>query len=288
MNINSTYFSSADISAMLFRSNQTKVLLSFIFLLPILFAPISGGDYFSARNLLQQLKNISRSGKNLYPASVMPPVQSEPESSDQDPANQSPAAGDPTADSALGATDENGFYGITVNKSSNVIFIIDKSGSMADKINKGSQQKRINVLRGELSRSIKIRSKDKNPSGGFMIVAFDRKVKLFPRKKLCRYTDAESMKKAERFIRKLHSGGLTDPRSGWRIALKLCQTNKINTVFFMSDGNTGLLFKNQWLEKKLQEKKLQHLVVHCISVGNDNPLMQSIARQYNGKYVCIQ
>ena len=130
-------------------------------------------------------------------------------------------------------------------------------------------------------------SSERKPIGGFVILSFNSSVKSFPEKNICRYRNSKAMKEARNFIENLAPGGGTMMCPAWQKALDIAKEEKIDTVYFMTDGMPGDNFDDQWLLEELNQRHLTKLKIHCISVGMDQQFMKNIADHTHGKYIFI-
>ena len=182
-------------------------------------------------------------------------------------------------------TGRKGFYGVATAQSTRAIFIVDTSGSMGATSRELPGKTRVDVLKMELKKSI-FNSEHKTV-GGFVILSFNSSVKSFPEKNICRYRNSKAMKAARDFIESLTSGGGTMMCTAWQKALDIAKEEKIDTVYFMTDGVPGDSFNDQWLLEELKQHRLTKLKIHCISVGMDQQFMKNIADHTHGKYIFI-
>ena len=150
------------------------------------------------------------------------------------------------------------------------------------------QKNRLDVLKLELLRSIDGNIENKSSrSGGFTILAFHSTTEAFPKNRVCRYDDSHGIKKAKKFIDELRPAGGTMMAAAWKLALKLCKKQGIDTVYFMTDGFPGDNFNEKWLAKELKHHRLTELKINCVAVGSDHQFMKNIAQSNHGKYVFI-
>ena len=184
-----------------------------------------------------------------------------------------------------------GFYGMAVRKTSRVLFIVDCSSSMAAASAELPGKNRMEVMKMEMEKAVFPGNSTNSLSGGFAIVTFSHHVQIFPEKGkgLCKYTSSKSMKKAEKFINQLNSGGGTNMKMGWTAALELIKKYKITTVYFLTDGEPGDGFDTTWLKQAVKKHKLRYpLQINCFSIGkHGRKLMEEIATEFKGSFVFI-
>ena len=183
-----------------------------------------------------------------------------------------------------------GFYGVSIRKSSRVLFIVDCSGSMGAHSSEMPGKTRMDVMKMELEKAIFSGNSDRRPTGSFGIVSFSHHTKKFPDKssELAKYTDAQHMKEAKEFIDKLYRGGGTNMKTAWDAAIKIIRKNNVDTVYFMTDGEPGDGFDLKWLKAALKKHRINHLAINCITVGgHGKKLMKDIADEYKGTFVLI-
>ena len=178
-----------------------------------------------------------------------------------------------------------GFYGVITSNSTRSIFIVDTSSSMGSLSGEVPYKPRVEVLRTELKKSI-FNPHRKN-IGGFIIFAFNSDFRRFPEKNLCRYSNTQAMNKAQQFIDSLLPEGGTMMKQVWKKALETAEKEKIDTIYFMTDGQPGDGFSDQWLLTQLKKYSLKKLKIHCISVGMDQQFMQKISDHTRGTYTYI-
>ena len=99
----------------------------------------------------------------------------------------------------------------------------------------------------------------------------------------------QKMKKAKDFIKKLGAGGGTYMQTAWIAALKLIKKHKIDTVYFLTDGEPGDNFDEKWLKQAVRKQLgSSSLKINCITIGDyGKDLMKKIARNHHGSFVLI-
>ena len=178
-----------------------------------------------------------------------------------------------------------GFYGVGTTNSTRSIFIVDTSGSMGSMSSELPGNTRMEVLKLELEKSIF--NPQRKSMGGFIIFAFNSNSRRFPEKNLCRYRNTQAMQEARQFINGLHAGGGTMMIQVWEKALDTVKKEKIDTIYFMTDGQPGDNFSAQWLLEQLSKYRLKKLKIHCVSVGMDQQFMKKISDHTRGTYIYI-
>lgn len=208
------------------------------------------------------------------------------------PRQQSASNDLPPADYNSNSAGRKGFYGIASHSKGRVLFIIDTSGSMAGPSGEFPGKSRIDVLKMELKKYIfggqKLTPASYKRGGSFVIAAFNSSTTFFPDNGSCRNSNHSDMKKTEEFIDSLQANGGTMMRDAWQRSFELIKKQKIDTVFFLTDGEAGDGFSSKWLLDEL--KKISHTkpVVHCIRLGGrKNEDMEMIAKKRNGKFIAL-
>lgn len=181
-----------------------------------------------------------------------------------------------------------GFYGVDVNQSKRILFIIDSSGSMSFSSREDRTKSRMAILKLELEKAIMKAAKNPGASGGFSIVSFSDLAKAYPGNGLCRYSRPQQVYDAIKYVKeKIHAVGSTNMRNGWEKAVPIIKKEKIDTVYFLSDGDPSDGFNAPWLLAYLQQNGIPELTVNTISIGMNSKLMKDVARDNMGKYVYI-
>ena len=194
--------------------------------------------------------------------------------------------------SAALASGRKGFYGAPVPHGGKVLFLVDTSGSMASLSSEIPGKTRLEVLKMELKKSLFNGDKPNRisyrKSGGFIIISFSDSHKRYPAEKLCRYRNPEAMKEANEFIdNQLKTGGGTMMRQAWTAAIKAAAVENIDTIYFLTDGQSGDNLTFEWLQQELSGKLSAKVKLHCIALGIDQDFMRRIATARNGEYIFI-
>lgn len=194
------------------------------------------------------------------------------------------------SDSSPGGTvtGRKGFYGIAVKRKSKAIFIVDVSGSMGSSSREFPGKNRLDVLKMELKKAVfgsdSHTAAAVNRTGGFVIVPFSDRIARFPDKKICRYHNRESMKKAEIFIDNLTPGGGTLMKGAFQQAINIAASENIDTIYFMTDGESSDNITAEWLLDELK-KAPRNLQLHCVAVGRNQNFMRQVSEKHNGRYI---
>ena len=171
------------------------------------------------------------------------------------------------------------FYSLQVDPVGNSLFIVDCSASMRKKNRKNPTLTKLDILSRELKNILLADSTTSRQTGGFVIISFGAVIECFPQDGLMPYTEGS--------VPKLTARGATPIKQAWLKALNIIDADKIDTVYFMTDGNPSDKFTTQWLKQKLKKEKYPQLRINCICLGKDRYWMKDLARYYSGKYVCI-
>lgn len=184
-----------------------------------------------------------------------------------------------------------GFYGVKSKPGGKVIFLVDVSGSMAAPSRELYGKNRLDALKMQLKQSVfggdVPTEENSKRSGGFIVMPFSSSVQRFPAKNIYRYRTAKDMSKAGDVINKLYCNGGTMMCQAWSKTLKVVESENINTVYFLTDGEPNDQFDAQYLKQQVRKKGIKKLTVHCISIGAERDFMKQIAKEYNGQYVYI-
>ncbi len=181
-----------------------------------------------------------------------------------------------------------GFYGVDVNPAKRVLFIVDTSGSMGFSSREDRSKSRMDILKMELLKIIRKNSGNSGASGGFSIVSFSSRASVYPNKGLCMYSHPQQVLDAEKHVKDaLRASGITNMRKGWEAAVGIIKKQKIDTVYFLSDGEPSDGFEAIWLNSFLQQNNITELTVNTISIGINSPRMKAVARDNMGKYIYI-
>ena len=128
-----------------------------------------------------------------------------------------------------------GFYGIPVESSGSVLFVVDLSSSMNSRLQEGGT--RLDFLKNELVRVISTADGKRRLFGDFRILAFTGKTWFVP-EKFCRYRDKEAVEKVIQTIRSWNAKGKTDIPAALRAAVTEAVRHKVSDIYFLSDGQS--------------------------------------------------
>ena len=171
------------------------------------------------------------------------------------------------------------FYGIAIEKDSKSLFIIDCSASMGEYADSNKRTTKLDILKTELLNMLSAAQNDKN-YGEFAIITFGANTKCYPPMGLYNYRAAN--------IPQLSARGFTPMQKAWTLAAEVIQREKIDTVYFLTDGNPSDSFRVKTLDKLFTKHGISNLKIHCICLGKDRVLMRKIAGKYKGAYKCIR
>lgn len=165
-----------------------------------------------------------------------------------------------------------GFFGIKATGST--IYLLDISGSMGALSMEGIS--RLNLVKREMEKALigKYTSRDH-----FRIVTFSSGYDIKP---LREFSSRDDITESINYINGLGPCGGTDMGAAWRGIFPVIKQDKIQTVYFLSDGEPGDISAHELLN--LLKQNVPELVIHTISMGTDSPLLKNIAKQHNGKY----
>lgn len=183
-----------------------------------------------------------------------------------------------------------GFYGISVRENARILFIVDCSGSMGSGSTEIVGKNRLEVVQMELEKVIFNKNRSKYSTGAFAIIKFSDDAQQFPppKKGLCRYTDQKNLKQSQEFIDLLQPGGSTNMKKAWLTAMEMIKKYRIDTVYFLTDGEPGDGFDTLWLKENMKKNHVKPITVNCITVGGHGKmLMQTIAKEFRGSFIFI-
>ncbi len=192
------------------------------------------------------------------------------------------------------------FFGIET-KSKNIVFVLDISGSMAEKAGKPATvesgpdavtpkgDRKIDVARAEIHRAINLLPAD----AVFNLIFYSGEVKVLSAASM---TATETNKtKARKFIDGLEPDGGTNIHDALERAFHLLRKKEDNydkgadTIFFLTDGQPTvgkLLDREKILAVVRDWNQDRRIRIHAIGVGDhDGDLMKRLAEQNGGTYV---
>lgn len=170
------------------------------------------------------------------------------------------------------------FYGLTI-VSDRFALVIDRSGSMRTKAyTKGT---RMAVAKQQLERAI-----TSLPLGVlFNVISFSGGVTTFE-DSLQELTE-RSRQEAIDYTNGLQADGGTNIHDALKTAF---DDMRIDTIYLMSDGaaSAGPITEVRALRDEVARwNSTRGIVIHCVSVGADHPLLRGIAADSNGDYVRV-
>ncbi len=181
------------------------------------------------------------------------------------------------------------FYGIEVDYSRhNFLFLLDISGSMSGT--------KLLTLKKELVRMLRDASDDSEKEhetgdlsfrrGKYFIGVYSCGTARFPKGRgVLLFSEPGDRERASRYVNGLYTDSMTSMLGAWRNFTEDIRKNRIDVVFFLSDGEPTDCSPRQlvdYLEKTFGEQGLR---INCISIGEDSPLMREIADKFHGKYI---
>ena len=177
-----------------------------------------------------------------------------------------------------------GFFGIRVSGNDRIIFLLDTSGSMASGTADGSAR-RIDLVKNEMKNALTAGRKDANDNDGrgvFRIVIFNSSYSFFPEQGRLTFASMQDVSSAVRFVKQLSAGGGTSMMMAWNAIISVIDRDKINLVFFLSDGESSDCTDDQLLKRLRQT--VPDLRIHTISMGRSSDLLKKVAKQHKGVY----
>ncbi|MCY3003882.1 MAG: hypothetical protein NTV21_18965 [Planctomycetota bacterium] len=190
------------------------------------------------------------------------------------------------------------FYGVEI-ASARTVFVVDLSGSMGalSKAPGEEQKKRIDVARGELLQLVDVLP----PGSWFNIVGFgdavlpwldglaefsggkrlrrDERGELSPAAKK---RDEEMRGQAREFIGRLALAGSTNIYDALEFAFR---DPDVDTICFMTDGTPTAGTETEAIairEELVRWNRSRRIRIHCIAVGEDQPLPKWLAADHDG------
>ncbi len=194
---------------------------------------------------------------------------------------------DADAGGSRGFTTSGGKTVFRINKNSNILFIVDISGSM--NVMASENQTRISILQFQLKRTINEQYR-KRSKGKYSIIAFSNKCYYFPddHKGQYKFNFSSGIKLAEKWIDSFDSleRGATNLFTAISEGLDRIKKQgwEINTIFILTDGEpTDVHDPKQYLQL-LKEQLPAGISVNTISIGRTSELLKEIAKNYKGIY----
>jgi len=170
------------------------------------------------------------------------------------------------------------FYGMRII-SDRLCFVIDNSGSMTAKTKSGKT--RLKAMQDQLTETFA------GLADGTLVnmAFFAAKVELWSDE--LRILNTSSREKAVEMINEIGTGGATITYEGLMAGLA---DPRVDTIYLLTDGqpyggalpNTGDI-----LREIGRVNSVRHVVINCISVGQDSNFLQKLAEQNHGKYARV-
>jgi len=170
-----------------------------------------------------------------------------------------------------------GFFGIQVQ--GNTVFLVDVSSSMGATSLEGS---RIELLKLQLKKAVHGTS-----SGNYAIIAFSTGTTTFPRSGKPRAFSKGYDKEVKQFVDSLQAAGGTNLLAALQKLKRMTDGEiKVKTVFLLTDGEPSSPWSTimAYIEKEIPEK----IIFHTISIGQDCPEMEALAKKRKGRYKSVR
>lgn len=172
------------------------------------------------------------------------------------------------------------YFGLEVNRSDRVTFVLDVSGSMSGEVDldAGGKATKISVLKAELRRVF-----EKLSDRSFVnLIAFDDAYR--PWKKRLQLLRGNGRKEAMAFISGLRPRGGTNLFDSLVFAL---EDANVDTIYLLSDGmpSAGRLTAPGAILAEIELlNRARAVTIHCIAFGAKSSLLENLAAQNNGEY----
>ncbi|MCH2104636.1 MAG: HEAT repeat domain-containing protein [Planctomycetes bacterium] len=170
------------------------------------------------------------------------------------------------------------FYGMRII-SNRLCFVIDNSGSMTNKTPSGKT--RLKAMQDQLKETLE------NLQDGTLLnlAFFAARVELWADE--LKLLNTQSRADAIEMISEIGTSGATMTYEGLLAGLS---DPRVDTIYLLTDGtpyggslpNTGDI-----LREISRINSVRHVVIHCVSVGQDSAFLQSLAEQNNGDYTRV-
>lgn len=164
------------------------------------------------------------------------------------------------------------FYGLDI-QGDNIIFILDRSGSMTDLME---------TLKQNLYHVLENIKKDSKVSFVFF---GEPLVEAYPKRGLALATKSK-LKKIKSFVQEVNAAGGTPMGRAIEYCYEeIVATNHIDTIYLLSDGEP----QERILIKPLLEyyNGVLEIPIYTVSLGRDSTLLKEIAENSSGKYIRV-
>lgn len=170
------------------------------------------------------------------------------------------------------------FYGIDI-VSTRFALVIDTSGSMGQKAYTG--ETRLEVAKKQLGLTLK-RLRD---GVLFNVVPFSNGVEEMESEMI--ELDEDTRAEAVEFAQALRAAGGTNIHDALEVAF---EDERVDTIYLLSDGapSAGPIVQARELRDEVARwNSVRGVVIHCVAVGQDHPLLRGLAEDSGGKYVRV-
>ena len=170
------------------------------------------------------------------------------------------------------------FFGIRI-LSDRLCFVIDNSASMLSKTKSGKT--RLNAMQTQLIETLRALPDSTLANLTFFAARIERwKDKLHSLNKGNRESAIE-------MIREIGTGGATITYEGLLAGL---EDPRVDTIYLLTDGQPagGAMPKTSDILREIGRRNtVRHVVINCISVGQDSTFLMKLAEQNNGSYTRV-
>lgn len=219
-----------------------------------------------------------------------PPPKVDPDKPPPNPNNPVPAA-EPAKEGQ-----KTGFFGIDL-KSRRLVYVIDLSGSMNEKVSEKSKETRAEVAKAELIRAIRALE----DGSLFSIVLYSNEVRVWKAEMVT--ADSDTRKAAVEFVEKAPVVGGTATYDAVAAALVLGDVGKgkarapdgtgdakLDTILLLSDGKptAGRFVEPTQIRNAVKDlNKARRIAIHTIAFGKDadEKFMEGLATDAGGTYL---
>jgi len=170
------------------------------------------------------------------------------------------------------------FFGIRI-LSDRICFVIDNSASMLSKTKSGKT--RLDAMQTQLVETLRALPDSTLANLTFFAARIERwKDKLHSLNKGNRESAIE-------MIREIGTGGATITYEGLLAGL---EDPRVDTIYLLTDGQPagGAMPKTSDILREIGRRNtVRHVVINCISVGQDSTFLMKLAEQNNGSYTRV-